>query len=215
MATEQGPLRRRPPAVGRAPRSGARPRSSMACRCPGWSSGPGRSRRTSSPPAGAHVTLRRRPRLRRPVPRRHRGDGRPRSGSDDRRGRTPAASRHHPHAPDRGRRLGRRGADPPVRCRRRGSSRSRRPTPTAGRSGSPGTSAAGPRSSSTTTATTARSTRRSRCSARTGRSCRSAARSGRRSMSPRRPASSSSTTSPGSRRRSPTATWRRSCSSPP
>ena len=37
--------------------------------------------------------------------------------SDDGRGRTADAARHHPHAPDRGRRLGRRGADPAVRRR--------------------------------------------------------------------------------------------------
>ncbi len=59
-------------------------------------------------------------------------DGRPRPGADDRRRRAPDAPRHHPHAPDRGRRLGRRGADPPVRAAGRGSSRCRRPTRTAG-----------------------------------------------------------------------------------
>ena len=61
--------------------------------------------------------LRRRPRLRRLLPRRHGRHGRPRPGADDRRRRTPAAPRRHAHAPDRGRRVGRRGADPTVRCR--------------------------------------------------------------------------------------------------
>ena len=153
------------PALRRAPRRGARPRSSTACRCPGWSSGRGRSRPTSSRPTGAHFTLRRRPRLRRPLPRRHRGDGRPRPGADDRRRRAPAAPRHHPHAPDRGRGVGRRGADPPVRRRVVAVRAVRHATRTAGSSASPATSPVAPRSSSTTTATTARSTRRSRCSA--------------------------------------------------
>ena len=80
---------------------------------------------------GRPLPLRRRPRLRRLLPRRHRGDGRPRPGPDDRRRRAPAAPRHHPHAADRGRGLGRRGADPPVRAAGRGSSPCPRPTRTA------------------------------------------------------------------------------------
>ena len=114
---------------------------------------------------GRPLHLRRRPRLRRLLPRRHRRDGRPRPGPDDRRRRTPDAPRHHPHAPDRGRGLGRRGADPPVRRRVvavRALGHRREPLGPAPR---PPRHAAGPRSSSTTTATTARSTRRSRCSA--------------------------------------------------
>ena len=46
----------------------------------------------------------------------HGRDGRPWPRPDGRRRRAPAAPRHHPHAPDGGRRLGRRGADPPVRA---------------------------------------------------------------------------------------------------
>ena len=66
---------------------------------------------------GAHFQLRRRPRLRRLLPRRHRRHGRPRAGPDDRGRRAPDPPRHHPHAPDRRRGLGRRGADPAVRRR--------------------------------------------------------------------------------------------------
>ena len=60
-------------------------------------------------------------------------------GADDRRRRAPDAPRHHPHAPDRGRGLGRRGADPTVRRRRlavRAVGDRRQPL---GRSASPGT----------------------------------------------------------------------------
>ena len=63
-------------------------------------------------------------------------------------------------AADRGRRLGRGRAEPPLRRSCAGSSRSPPPTPTASRSGSPATSPAGPRSWSSTTATTAPSTSR-------------------------------------------------------
>ena len=73
--------------------------------------------------SGASLPLRRRPRLRRLLPRRHRRDGRSRTRADDRRRRATAPPRHHPHAPDRGCRLGRRGADPSVRRAARGSSR--------------------------------------------------------------------------------------------
>ena len=120
---------------------------------------------------GRPFPLRRRPRLRRLLPRRHRRDGRSRPGADHGRRRTPDASRHHPHAPDRGRGLGRRRADPTVRCRRRGNSPCRRATRTAGSSASPARSPAAPRWPSTTTAITARWTRPSPCSALTGRSC--------------------------------------------
>ena len=54
MAGEIVPLRRRPSAVGRAPRGRQGARSSRACRCPGWSSGPAPSRPTSTVASGAH-----------------------------------------------------------------------------------------------------------------------------------------------------------------
>ena len=114
---------------------------------------------------GRPLSVRRRPRLRRLLPRRHRRDGRPRSGADDRRRRAPDAPRHHPHAPDRGRGLGRRGADPPVRGRRVAVRAVGERRESLGPPPGAATSPAARRSSSTTTATTARSTRRSRCSA--------------------------------------------------
>ena len=59
---------------------------------------------------------RRRPRVRGLLPRRHRGDGRPRPGGHDPRRRAPAPPRHHAHAPDRGRDHRRRRAPAPVRA---------------------------------------------------------------------------------------------------
>ena len=164
---------------------------------------------------GRVLPMRRRSRLRRLLPRRHGGDGRPRACPDDRGGRAPDAPRDHPHAPDRGRGLGRRGADDDGSGCRPGSSRCPPRTRTASRSAWLATSPAVPRSSSTTTATTGRSTRRSRSSARTGRSCRCTVRSGPRWTSHGPRAWSSSTTSPDSRPPSPIATWRPCSSSQP
>ena len=65
---------------------------------------------------GRPVPRRRRPRVRRLLPRRHRGDGRPRAFADDRRRRAPAPPRDHPHAAHRGRDRRRRRAPPPVRA---------------------------------------------------------------------------------------------------
>ncbi len=189
---------------------GQGPRCSTASRCPGWSSGPSPFPPFVESASGRPLPLRRRPRLRRLLPRRHRRDGRPRPRADHRRGRTTAAPRDHPHAPDRGCRLGRRGADPPLRRRRvavrpvrvrrqslvaaTGPPRHRpvqggRPRPLLPRLGRRGD----------------RDARR-----RAVASCRCAARSAPRSTWPRRPGSSISTTSTDSRRRSPTARSRRS-----
>ena len=81
----------------------------------------------------------RRSHLRRLRARRHRRDGRP-LAAGHRRGRaTPARGprRHHRHAPHRGRGVGGRRADARASGCRAGPSRSRRRTPTAGRSASP------------------------------------------------------------------------------
>ena len=112
--------------------------------------------------SGAHFTRRRRSRLRRPLPRRHRRDDR-----------ATHPGRRSPRCASRS------GAGSPRCCRPRtrcwsarscpggsgcrcGSSPSRPPTPTGTRSATPATSPAGARSSCTTTATTAASTRPSR-----------------------------------------------------
>ena len=189
-------------------------RSSRACRCPGWSSGPGRSRRTSSPPrapisaastattmsTSASATRARWPAM------------------DQARRSRPSSARCAAGSPTCSRPTTRRGSARSSRdasASGRGSSRCRRPTPTAGCSGSPGTSPGGRGSSSTTTAITARSTRRSRCSDRTARSFPFAARSAHRSTSRGRRSSSSSTTPRGSRPPWPTATSPLCCSSLP
>ena len=65
---------------------------------------------------GRPFPMRRRPRIRRLLPRRHGRDGRSRPRPDDRRRRAPDAPRHHPHAPDRGRDRRGRGARPAVRA---------------------------------------------------------------------------------------------------
>ncbi len=178
------PVRRRPSALRRAPRTRPRAHSSRACPMPWMVKWAGPFPPYVESASGAHFrcvdghdyvdfclgdTGR---------------DGRPRARADDRRRRAPDAPRDHPHAPDRGRGLGRRGADPTVRAAVVAVRAVRHGRQSLRRSASLATSPAVPRSSSTTTATTGRSTRRSRCSTRTARSCPSAARSGRRSTSP-------------------------------
>ena len=159
---------------------------------------------------------RRRPRLHRLLPRRHRCDGRSLACPDGRRGRAPAAARDHPDAADRGRDRRRARSCAGGSGSATGSSRSRRPTRTGSRSGLPGTSPAGPRSSSTTTTTTARSTRRSPRSTSDGRVVAEQGqhRTGGR-PGPDHPGRASSTTSRRSSGRWPTATSRRSSSSRP
>ena len=108
----------RPPTLRRAPRARPRARCSRASRCPGWSSGRARSRPTSSPRRARHFRC---------------VDGHDYvdfclgdTGAMAGHGPAPTIAaverqlrlRHHPHAPDRGRRVGRRGADAPVRARR-------------------------------------------------------------------------------------------------
>ena len=103
---------------------------------------------------------RRRARVRRPLPRRHRRDGGPRARADRRGGERAGRARPDHDAADRGRDRGRRRARtalrPPVLAVRA----LRRRTRTASRSGSRARSPAA-KSSSSTGATTARSTRRS------------------------------------------------------
>ena len=140
-----------------------------ACRCTGWSSGRARSRSSSPRPSGARFT-----------------DVDGNEYVDLCLGDTGAMTGHAPAAtaeavcdqvrkgttlmlPDRGRDRLRRGVHAAASACRSGSSRSRPPTPTGSRSGSPARPPAGPRSSSTTGATTARSTRPSSRSMRTAR----------------------------------------------
>ena len=110
---------------------------------------------------GGAVHLRRRPRLRRLLPRRYRRDGRPRAGGGDRGDRRAGGARHHHDAADRGLAVGRRGAvaslRPAVLAGRAYGDR-RQPQRAAYRAPR---SPAGPRCWSSTGATTARSTRRS------------------------------------------------------
>ena len=144
---------------------------------------------------GRALHRRRRPRVRRPLPRRHRRDDRPRARADAARDRRAGAARDHADAAERGRAVGRARRCSGASGCRRGSSRSPPPTPTASRSGSPARSPGGRRSSCSTGATTAPSTRRSRRSTPTATSSRARATSARRCRSPRPRASSSSTTS--------------------
>ncbi len=95
--------------------------------------------------------------------------GRPRPGADDRRGRTAAPPRRHAHAPDRGCRLGRRGADPTVRRRVVAVRAVGDRCQSLGAPPRAPHHAVAPRSSSTTIATTGPSTRRSRSSTSPGR----------------------------------------------
>ena len=110
-------------------------------------------------------------RVRRPVPRRHRRDGRPRHPGrhrDRRRPGEPRARRRccRPRTP-----RGSPASWPAASGCRRGSSPSARPTPTASPCASPGPPPAGGGSSCSTGATTAPSTRRSSCSTPTVASC--------------------------------------------
>ena len=163
--------------------------------------------------SGARFTRRRRPRVRRLLPRRHGRDGRPRTLAHDRGGRAPAAPRDHPHAA-----RPRTRSSPPTSCgggsaSDGGSSRSRPRTPTGSRSASPATSRAGRRSSSTTTTTTARSTRRSRGSRPDGGVVARRGNLGAPVPRRRRRGSWRSTTSTPSSASSPTATSRSRSSS--
>ena len=208
MAAEQHRFADRPPALRGPPRDARRPRSSTASRCPGWSSGPGRSRRTSSRPSGrtspastatttstsasatpgrwpATVRRRRSPpsnaRLRRGITHMLPTEDAAWVGEELTR-RFGVGSWQFALSATRREPLG-----APPRSPRHRALEGRRPRPLLPRLGRRGD----------------RDARRRRL----GRA-RSAAPSVRRSTSPRRPASSSSTTSLVSRRRSPTATSR-------
>ena len=125
---------------------------------------------SSSEARGRARRRRRRPRVRRPLPRRHRRDGRPRA-----RRRcvdavaAQAGARDHDDAADRGRRLGRRGADAPLRPAALAVHAHRHRRQPRGAAARPRSSPAARRSWSLATATTARSTRRSPSRRRTAR----------------------------------------------
>ena len=109
-------LPRRAPALARAGRARRGARCSAACRCTGWSRWPGGFPVFVGEARGRALHRRRRPRLRRPLPRRHRRDDRPRAA----RRRSRAIAEQAPRGitmmlPDRGRAVGRRGAAAPLR----------------------------------------------------------------------------------------------------
>ena len=114
MAAESSRFASRPSSVGGAPRGG--PGLAARGRADALDGQVGRAvpavRRRG---VGCAFQLRRRPRLRGLLSRRHGRDGRPRARPDDGRRRAPDAARDHPHAPDRGCDMGRRGADPSIR----------------------------------------------------------------------------------------------------
>ena len=157
-AREDAGLRRAPPALARALR--ARPGAHARRRAHELDDAlvePLPALRRRGPRRPLH--LRRRPRVRRLLPRRHRRHDRPlsrRLGRAPSRSRPAAASRRC--CPPRTRSGWPRARAAASACST-GSSRSRRPTPTASPCASPVTSPSGPRSSSTTTATTAPWTR--------------------------------------------------------